>query len=269
MKKLFLTLLCVVCAGVCVLAFMLLNPREDILKLANMQDGTIGQSGKGRFLIADTTEPVQQDVYILFDYKDDEVFHDSYLAIKMESGVLLYNLSKSGIGSYDDLLYICDVDGDGADEIIVQRTVGMTGGAGQYVSQIFKIENDQIIEMFSSSPKNKFDTGFSAKMRDDYVLVVVNRFTGYERNVDISDKGNYLGVFYNDRGKVIREQDFLMDSFYEFSPTDVDNDGVFEIKAYQYTSLYGHADYVGTAVSILKYSSNTKKFCVIETEFRG
>lgn len=225
----------------------------------------IGQSAKGKFLMGNDIEPLACEVYILFD-QIDELYHYSQLVVKAESDSLTYDLSESGDGSYADALYVCDIDGDRVDEIIVQRTVGMTGGAGQYISQIFRIENDQIVEIFYSSSVKKFNTGFSSKMEDNYGLVLCNRYTNYEKHVDIGDK-EYLDGFYNEEGKLIKEMTIWVDSFCAFSPLDVDHDGVFEIRVEQYTSLYGHSDYLGTAVSILKYRSSTKEFEVIETEF--
>ncbi len=267
MKKCLLILFSVICVGVCILAFVSQHSREDNTKNANIQDGTIGQKGTGKFLIGDAAEPVQRDVCIMFDYADDELYHYSRLVVKGESQAITYNLSESGIGSYADLLYVCDVDGDNADEIIIQRTVGMTGGAGQYISQIFKVEKNQIIEIFNSASANKFNTGYSSKMEDNYELVVVNQYTNYEKTVDISDK-KYLGGFYTEEGKLIKEIGILVDSFYSFSPIDVDKDGVFEIKTYQYVSLNGHSDGIGTAASVLKFRSDTQEFEVIETEFK-
>ena len=261
MKRCLWIVFSVICIGICILAFVLRNSKEDI-----PQDHTIGQSATGKFLIGDVSVPVQRDVQIIYNYTEDKLYHYSHLIIKDESETLTYNLSESDVGSYADLLYVCDIDGDNADEIIIQRTAGMTGGAGQYISQIFKVENNQIKEIFHSSSSNKFDTGFSSDMQDNYMLVIVNRHTGYEKALDISAKG-YLDVFYNEEGSLISKTDIFADSFHSFSPVDVDNDGIFEIKANQYVSFYGHSDYIGTAVSILKYRSNTKKFDIIETEF--
>ncbi len=261
MKRRILIVLSVICVGICILAYALREPGEDIT-----QDYSVGQSGEGKFLLGDTTEPVQQEVYIMFECTDDKLYHYSHLVVKGESKTLTYNLSESGIGSYADMLYVCDIDGDNGDEIIVQRTVGMSGGAGQYISQIFKVENNQIKEIFNASSANMFNTGFSSKMEDNYGLVVFNRYTDYEKHVDVGDK-NYVDGFYSEEGKLLKETEIYADSFCSFSPLDVDSDGIFEIRANQYMSLYGHSDYIGTAVSILKYRSSTEEFEVIDTEF--
>ena len=276
MKKGILIVAASICVSACLFALALQKQKEDditdgynIEQNENEDDITdgyiIGQNGNGEFCIDNDIEPVQCEVYILFDHID-ELYHYSQLVVKSESGTLTYNLSESGNGSYADALYVCDIDGDIGDEIIVQRTVDMTGGAGQYTSQIFKIENNQIIEIFNSSPINKFNTGFSSKMEDNYGLVVFNRYTDYQKYMDISDKA-YVSAFYDEGGKLTKEDEICVDSFCAFSPVDMDNDGIFEIRVEQYTSLYGHSDHFGTAVSILKYKCSTKQFEVIETEF--
>ena len=35
-------------------------------------------------------------------------------------------------------------------EIVLQETISMSGGAGQYLSRIFDYKNDEIVEIFSS-----------------------------------------------------------------------------------------------------------------------
>lgn len=55
-----------------------------------------------------------------------------------------------------------------------------------------------------------------------------------------------------------------MDPFYVFEPKDVDSDGISEIICKQYTYYSMHADYAGTACSVLKFNNQAQAFEVID-----
>lgn len=202
--------------------------------------------------------------YILSDYRYGKSEpHDSYLAVEMDfERILFFDFENK---SFDDFLYLNDVDGDGFDEIIIQQHVDMAGGAGQFSSYIFKVENDEIREIFNSSTCNLFDTGFVSEFLDGYKLKVSNTITGYSSTIDISNK--YIDEYFDENGKGATGDFILCDSFFEFIPEDVDDDGIFEIICLQYTSLNSHPDYIGDAKSILKFNSYIQKFEVIESDF--
>ena len=221
-----------------------------------------------------TTESMKHylSTYIISDYRYRErVWHDSYLAIETGDKILLYDFQNR---SLDDFLYLCDVDGDGIDEIIVQQTVGMSGGAGSYESFVFKVVEGEIKALFMSSIPNssdngssRFDTGFSSELKDGFKLEISNRFTGYTTTFDFSAEKKYLGRFFDDSGIVISSTNILCDSFYVFTPEDIDDDGVFELVCVQYVSLDGHANSIGYAKSILKFNPSSQEFEVIFAEF--
>ena len=242
--------------------------KTDLSKVG-LKNLSIGETAEGRFTTHASTSP--RYVYLLNDYErygENSIYHDSYLAIETDSKILFKDLSSDNYsGSYGDTLYVHDVDGDGIDEVIVQQTVGMTGGAGQYLSRIFKVVDDEIQETFNSSTTDLYDTGFISILKDDFKLEVRNRFTGYAKTLDFSAKEQYIGVYFDEDGKVIGDGIIWCDSFREFTPEDVDGDGIFEMVYLQYVSLYGHTDYIGDAKSVLKFNPNTQKFEVIKAEF--
>jgi len=75
-----------------------------------------------------------------------------------------------------------------------------------------------------------------------------------------------ISVWYENNGEP-KNLELMLDTFYKFEPYDIDNDGVYEIKACQYTSLYGHTDFIGTAVSFLKYNKEENLFYICEAFF--
>jgi len=218
----------------------------------------------------DALSEYQLSAYILSDYRYSEpARHDSYLAVETMEGVLVYDLGDS---SLDDFLYLCDVDDDGVDEVIVQQTIDMSGGAGQHLSRIFRIVEGEIREIFSSyvpdpsgTGEKVFDTGFISEFLNGYKLRIDNTFTGYSTVVDISKR--YTNEFFDENGKGRSTIGIWCDSFWGFIPEDVDGDGIFEIACQQYVSLTTHADGIGTAKSILKFNPQTQEFEVVQAEF--
>ena len=63
--------------------------------------------------------------------------------------------------SYGIKLELCDFDGDGDKEILLQQTVSMSGGAGQYLSRVLDFENYEFLELYCSE---QIFTGFSIEI---------------------------------------------------------------------------------------------------------
>lgn len=211
-------------------------------------------------------------VYLLSVYDEEKYgknsgYHDSFLAIETESKVRFENVSKK-MGSYFDNLYVCDIDGEKGDEIVLQQVVGITGGAGQYLSRIYKVGEKEIKEIFSSVTGEKFDTGFKSEARDGFKVEITNIFTKSITVLDFSKDKEYKGVYFDQSGAVIQKATILCDSFESFVPLDKDADGIFEIECSQYVSLYGHSDYIGDAKTVLKYNSDLQKMEIIEASFQ-
>lgn len=233
------------------------NWLKNGLSKVGLENVTVSKKTEG---FSNATKQKRFSAFILCDYNHDtneKLYHDSYLAIETDDKVLFEDLSNHYPGSYSDTLHVCDLDGDLVDEIIVQQTVGMSGGAGQYQSRIYKLmENSRIQEIFISSPQALYDTGFTG-ITNGNLLKIKNKFTGYEMNLEYNTNKNNQSI----------TPSILCDSFSSFEPQDIDHDGVFEIRCTQYVSLYGHADYIGDAHSVLKYNQKNKQFEVIEASF--
>ncbi len=212
-------------------------------------------------------------VYLFADdrYGGDMGTSDLYLGIVSDGKMTLKPLKKwENQTSMTGEIQLCDFDGDGDKEILLQETTGMTGGFGQYLSRIFDYRNKEINEIFSSAKdvSTKFDTGFSATVMTECKLKITNSLTGYNETFDYSQAigGSHPKYWYDENGDP-KDLSLLVDSFYEFVPTDIDGDGIFEIKCRQYTSLLGHTDYVGSAVTVLKFNEYSVKFEVASASF--
>lgn len=203
-----------------------------------------------------------------FERYGDAVFHDLFLAVETDTKVIFKDLTYNRIsGAYSEKLYLNDIDGDGVDEIILHQCVGMSGGAGSYLARVFKIENEEIKEIFCSSTddsKKYWDTGFSGHPEDNYTFIITNKITGYCEEYKV---GTDRPDRHDENGKAVSRREIMVDSFNMFLPKDIDNDGTCEIYCRQYTSDWGHADYIGNAISILKYNAEKQDFEVTDAWF--
>lgn len=173
---------------------------------------------------------------------------------------------SAAMGAY---LYFADLDGDKDSEIILHECKDMTGGAGQWLSRVYDF-NDGIQEIFTSyDPENKyFETGFSCKLLKDNMLRIDNSITNYSLEFEvIRESEEYFTKWWYDEDGKPKDHTLWIDGFYEFKPQDVDGDEVSEIVCRQYTCLADHTDYVGSAVSILKYNTDTKEFYISDAYF--
>ncbi|MBQ8572713.1 MAG: hypothetical protein IJ451_04540 [Ruminococcus sp.] len=212
-----------------------------------------------------------RNVILLRDFEryGHGICRDLFLAVEADTKVIFKDLKYNTLtGAYSEKLYINDIDSDGIDEIIIHQCVGMTGGAGQYLARVFKIENDEIKEIFCSFGNNEsgnhFDTGFSGYPEDNNTFIITNDITGYR--AEYKDSPDRLDR-YDEDGKALPHLDIMVDHFNVFLPKDIDSDGTCEIYCEQYTSDQGHADYIGEAISILKYNNEKQDFEVIDAWF--
>lgn len=205
-------------------------------------------------------------LYVLVDSLDESIARTAFLAVETKEKILFKELDTM---TYSEIVYVCDIDGLKGDEIVVQACNGMSGGAGNYVSYVFKVDN-YIKTIFYSNSLNdvRFETGFVSKLQAPFEVEIYNYLTDKKTVLNCKDRKDYIGTLFKKNGKPIdKTYGAMFDSFYEFKPKDIDNDGVYELICKQYTSLYNHSDYIGTAKSVLKYDKDYNFMRVVDSSF--
>ena len=194
-------------------------------------------------------------------YRNAQTDYISYnLCIEVDTGrqVLKKVLESRVFPMPADSLYLGDVDGDGVQEILVHDNTGGVGGFGLWRTWVLKVEGNDIRILFENF--NEFDTGFESRFLNGYQMEVKNRLTDYTLVFDLNEgHKNYIAA-----SKELPDGNITLDPFYVFEPQDADNDGISEILCKQYTSYHSHADYTGTACSVLKFNPQTQEFEVID-----
>jgi len=222
---------------------------------------------------ASAEEKLDENTYgQVFLLADDQILDegdiaDHYLVIASNDGITVEDISTA---CYDGEIALCDFDGDGDKEILLQETVGASGGAGQYASRVLNFVEGELVEIFSydAAQKNWNATGFSITILPDKEFLIENRFTDYSEAFRLEDRSeDYFREYWYDNNGNPKDLDLWVDSFYEFLPTDIDADGVYEIVCRQYAALTCHADGIGCAKTVLQYNKDTGAFDVIRSAF--
>lgn len=217
-------------------------------------------------------DSVYGQVFLLGKYiNDDNVMMDHILLIATEDKTLCKDLTAyEGQFNFAGNIEACDFDGDGDCEILLQQTVGMTGGAGSFLSRIFDYRDGEILEIFSSD--SIFDEyaenmGFSCALLENKEIRIDNKITNYSETFSMSDRPDeYFEWWYNIDGS-LGERELNIDSFYEFMPIDTNFDGVYEVFCRQYTSLISHADGIGCTKIVLGYNATIAEFEIVDASF--
>lgn len=190
--------------------------------------------------------------------KNEEAGYALVIEVATGSAVLKKELDSGVIPrSHESMLYLGDVDGDEIKEILIHHNTGGVGGFGLWQTWVLKIKGNEIHTLFENF--NEFDTGFESRFLDGYQLEVKNRFTDYSFVFGVKDSHKA----YIANSQEMPAGNICLDPFYVFEPKDVDDDGICEIVCAQYSSIIGHADYTGTAHSVLKFNTATQLFEVV------
>lgn len=184
--------------------------------------------------------------------------YDLYITVYIGDQVIKEKL-ESGVSTLPvDSMYLGDVDGDGSQEIVIHNNTGGVGGFGLWRVWVLKLEDDEFDILFKNF--DEFDTGFESRFLDGYQMEVTNCITDYKLVFDVKEGHRK----YIEEADKLPSDEIWLDPFYEFVPDDVDNDGISEIVCKQYTSIYGHADYTGSACCVLKFNTDAQNFEVVD-----
>ena len=199
-------------------------------------------------------------IYLLGDYRyQHNSLHDGYIALELGDRIIFYDL---GNRSLEDKIFLCDLDADGKDEIILHQVFDNFGSVGQYISRVFRIE-DNIVEITCVEADN---TGYRCEAMANHQFRVFNEFTANSDIFDISDV--YPAEFFDETGKLTKEIEIFYSSFLKFEPKDIDGDGLFEIECTQVLYFDYHRNFVGYARTVIKLNKETQQFDIVQTKYQ-
>lgn len=178
--------------------------------------------------------------------------------------------------TYYPLVYLQDIDGDGADEIIVESVIRATS-IGEFVLHVLKVIDNELVELYRFPTYDYVkdgiqyevcNFGFKGKLLDHYKLLFEFPSLNFSKIIDYSDNGRVnIKQYYNGKGKPLDETEdpLLFQCFQRIDVEDMDGDGIYEIIGRQNIRITGHRG-IGTAIITLKYNVENQKMEVINVD---
>ena len=194
-----------------------------------------------------------QDMAILvgvFPYENSTYSENLELVIKPEVGYpLKIKLNYTG---YDMQLFCGDFTNDKKDEIMVR---GSFGGSGGYeIGVIYKLENNQIKELFNQNDISK-NSPCNAVFKNNYKVHVNCGEKKYSINLATRPK-DYLELAYDENGKVLPGAEAYVDAPNSLFPIkDVDN-SYYELLIQQRIVGVVNADTLGIIQTLCNFVNN-------------
>jgi hypothetical protein len=243
------------------------NWMTDGLKAVGLVEFTQSQVEEGNLQTANGSDKYRG---IILSEFYDKTARKSYLAVELKDKVIIRPFVEDVEVTYADIIYLRDIDGDKTDDIIMQSTVGMTGGAGQYASQVYRVTEDGIEQVFFNSSKDPYYTNYTGVISSDCKMTIYNPAFLHDVQFDYPNKqlvNELLSENENPNVNEVLYADVQVDSDKEFVPVHIYGDGIYEIECEQYTSFFGHTDYVGDLKTVLKYNAETNSFDIVYSWF--
>lgn len=159
------------------------------------------------------------------------------------------------MGGYEGKLFAGDFTGDHIADVMVSAPTGGSGG----------IVDNRITTFTGSEPsiiftnENNKGASFTGKFIEGFRTEITNVDTGKTITIDNGrNRSDYLRLgIYDEAGHVLKDQRPWHYPFSLLEPTDVDQDGVYELKGYQRIVGAYNADPIAEVETLWKYQNNT------------
>lgn len=174
--------------------------------------------------------------------------------------------------SYFTQIIKADLNGDKNEDYIILDCVGIAGGAGSYVTTIYRADSTKTytrIFLSSKDFKREDNLGLVCTAKDGGVAVISISKYNREYSFTIPKDSYFYSVLYDENGKLKTDPEcyIFVDSVFDIKPNDVDKDGCDELICYSYVAFESHSNYIGNAVSVLKYDNESKSMKIIDVYF--
>lgn len=164
-------------------------------------------------------------------------------------------------GGYNASLFLGDFTYDKASDILVRIE---SGGSGGYLfAYIYTLKGDQLVKVFDSdefNARNQYDVVF----RDNYKVEVTRAGTNQKFTIDLSQHKDDYSDIYDQNGRLIKPVAGGVLGLSRLDPMDVDNDGHYELIAYQRIIGRYNADTLGYIKTTLRWDGS--KFVQVGTK---
>ncbi len=201
------------------------------------------------------------------------------LVVQAKERTLCFELSSCA-GFYP-IVNLCDLTGDGKDEVLVLST-RTANGIGVYTTYVLDVGETslEVLYRFPSYdyeysgpepqiPWEELNLGFKAEVLPGWRIQLTYGKTNQTFVLEVPQElCRFVGV-HDDKGDPNQEELVLhFGTFYRLEAVDTDGDGTFEIVADQSFS-FGTMRNSGTAVLTLKYDAEIQSFEIIDVKIES
>lgn len=163
---------------------------------------------------------------------------------------------------YNPTLFLGDFTGNGVNDVMISITSGGSGGVTYYY--IYSFVNKAPQKLFDFNTFNELFK-YEVTYRDNYLVEVVNINLNTKFYISLLYKGNdYLAEIYTDKGKLKAPISGFVNPLSGLYPIDYDQNGVFELLAFQRIAGRYNADALGYLQTSLKW--NGQSFALFNQE---
>lgn len=168
------------------------------------------------------------------------------------------DLDPNANSGYHPTVFLGDFTKDGVQDILVRID---SGGSGAFTfDYVFSFVNNQARKLFDFNEYNEQNV-YSIQYMDDYKVKVESPATSKTYIIDISQRDQeYLSQIYHDDGTLKKPTEGMFTGVSGFYPVDLEQDGVYEIQAYQRISGLYNADSLGYIINTLQW--NGQRFAI-------
>lgn len=190
----------------------------------------------------------------------------TYIAVETDDKIWISQCDTEDGGYVPELaeghdVKFADVDGEDGEEVLVTLMHHNHGapGRGQYATMVWKICDNGIKEIFNGKD---LDNGFEIQLAEEYTAIVKNSAFNYEKELDCY---NDEGLFFDENGSPIPDSNYdSIHPVWEMDAKDVDGDNENELICKQWIYLSESTFHEHDAVTVLKYSSASEVFEVVD-----
>lgn len=152
---------------------------------------------------------------------------------------------------YKPTLFLGDFSGDGTEDILIRIE---SGGSGAFTYDYVYSFAKGIPNLLFSSDQYNNTYKYSVTYKDDYKVAITCLNNGAKYSIDIENKGEaYLNSLYDSNKKLTVHANGFVNPLSSLFPVDTDQNGVYELLAYQKVAGLYNADSICYAENYLRW----------------
>lgn len=229
-------------------------PNETSNPVQQSGDRMIYHMQKGKL----TCQSVEDTVTVFSANTEKSDIHaDVYLEAELNGDRLIYDLGFWDVRVLQNGgLFLSDLNGDGADEIVLFMEVTGNGGT---IAQVFKVAENEITMLCDL---NDVDIGLKTIYKDGYIMILENASVGFSETVNIEKE--FGAEHFDENGQFTGTIEVFLCSINSGFAEPSTNGEYSTISCKRYIRL---TNYLGELETTFQYDPKTESLLLISMDF--